>query len=216
MTFSLLYLALYMDSRPLPMVLQDVALIIAGFVGCAGSVIFPITRKRTSALLRTVNEMNLDILNRTHNALENCRVSNRLFIAISTLCTLLEAAGTMAYIMFALEFVNSGLPQFNSFFHQPAPYSFMAFFDFILFWIPGIWIIYLNTYYLCMYIEFIVRISFHFHVLAGEMRQLRKGEGALKIDEEEELQKFKSLIKDSNLLYWYWMTFLGVKCNNNF
>lgn len=201
---ALLFLALHPDSKPAAAVLQDVAVCLAAIVGSSGTIIFPFFRKRSSALLATINRINLGVLNRTHNALENRRTSNRLFIAIPILCAVLEAASFTIFLLFAWEFAYSGLPQYNSFLHQPKPFSVVAFVDEILFLITGFWMMSSVTFFLCMYFEFVLRISFYFRVTAEEMRQLRRrvrvdsnGEG-----ENEELQKLKLLVKDLNLLYW--------------
>lgn len=105
----------------------------------------------------------------------------------------------MTVVLYAWQFAHSGLPHFNSFFYQPTPFSLMAFVDEILFWIPALWVISLITLYLSMYIEFILRISFYFRVMAEDMRKLRSG---VDIDEGMELQKLKTLIKDLNFYHW--------------
>lgn len=181
------------------MVLGDVAICLAGIVGSFAAFIFPFYRKRTTKLLRTINEINRDVLKRNHNALENRRASNRLFKIISILFGVLQGSGTMTVVLFAWEFANTGLPQFNSFLYQPTPYSVVAFVDEILFLIPALWMESFITLYFSMYIEFILRISFHFRVLAEDMRNLRRG---VESAEDKELQKLKALIKDLNFYYW--------------
>lgn len=199
MAFSLLYLALHWDSKPFSQVSQDVAVCIAGLFTSSASFLFRYYRIRTSALLRTINEINRNIQKRDHNDLENRRVSNRMFLGLSIYCIIFQILGTMACLMFGLEFAYTGLPQFNSFLYQPTPYSVMAFVDVIAFLCPCCWTMTLCTLYLTMYIEFNLKISFYFRVTAEEMRQLRR---AVNFNEEEELNKLKSLIKDLNLFHW--------------
>lgn len=199
MAFSIVYVALHSDSKPIPMVLLHVAICLAGIVGSCGSFIFAHFRKRTSVLLRTINEINVVFLNRKDNALENRRASNRIFMDIFILCSVFQLSAIMTYALFTWEFVKSGVPNFNSFFYQPTPYSCMAFLDEILFMVAGAWTISLVSFYLSMYIEFILRISLHIRVLAGDMRQLRK---EVDFNEEEELKKLKFLVKNLNFYYW--------------
>lgn len=199
MILSLWFIGMHWESKPIEKTLEDAAIALAAIVGSCGTIIFPYNRKRTSHLLRTINEVNVDILQRGHNALNNRRTSNRLFMAITILSAALQVSGIMSYNLFAWEFANSWVPKFNSFLFQPEPYSIMAFVDETLFLMTGFWMMSLPNSYSSMYIDFILRISFHFHVTAEEMRQLRRG---LDFDEENEHHKLKSLIKDSNLLYW--------------
>lgn len=197
MGLSLLYLALHWDSEPLPTVLQNSAMCLAGLVGSGATYIFPIYRKRTSALLATINENNRKILKQ--NSLETRRASNRLFIMLFILSIILEVSVLINFVLFAWEFAKSGIPKFNSFLHIPEAYSVMAYVDQMSFLCTGFWMMSLCTFYLLMYIEFILRISFHFRVLAQDMRQLRS---AVDANEEEQLHKLKVLIKDLNVLYW--------------
>lgn len=199
MLLGLVFLGMHRRSKPVPMLLQDVATCISALVGSSAAPIFQCYRERTSNLLRTINEINMDILKREHNALENRRSSNRLFLAMKIMCTVIEVSGSMAFIMFAWEFVKSGLPQFNRFLYQPEPYSVIAYVDEILFLCSGFWMMSLCTFCTSMYMEFILRISFYLRVTGEEMRQLRKG---VDFDEEKEQLKLKSLIKDLNLLHW--------------
>lgn len=198
MVLSLFYLSMHWaDSKPVSMMLEDAALSMAGFVGGVAAIIFPFYRNRTSVLLTTINEINLNILKRDQQ--ENRRPSNRLFLVLFLLCTLFEVFGMMAYVIFIWDFAKSGLPRFNNLLYQPHPYSVMACLDEMSFWIVGVWVTHLANFYPCMYIDFILRISFHFRVTANEIRQLRSG---VKVDEDVELEKLKSLIKDLSLLYW--------------
>lgn len=207
MGLSLLYLALNWNSGPAPMILQDAAMCMAGLVGSGATFIFPIYRKRASALLKTINDINLSVLKQSYNALENRRNSNRLFLTMSILSIVFEVSVFMNFVLFAWEFAHSGTPKFNSFLHLPKPYSVVAYVDELSFLFTGFWMMSFCTFYLLMYIEFILRISFHFRVSAEEMRQLRSGN---EINEKGELQKLKSLIKDLNLLYWL-VDFLGIR-----
>lgn len=196
MILSLWYLAMHSENKPIAIILQDVAICLAGLVASFGAIIFPLYRNRTSTLLRTINEINLDILPRTQ---ENRNNSNRLFLGLFILCGVGLVSGSMSFLIFGWQFAKSGLPNFNSFLYQPTPYSVMAFVDEILFLVIAIWISSLCTFYYTMYIEFILRISFYFRVTAGEMRQLRRGEN---FEEDKEMEKLKFLIKDLNLVYW--------------
>lgn len=200
MSISLVYLGMHWETKPLSLLLNDIVINMTGLVGSTACFVFPYNRKRTSNLLRTVNEINRDILMRKHNALQNQRTSNRLILGLSLWCTVFEIlACTAAILTHTVEFALTGLPSFNSFFYQPLPYSLVALVDEISIVFVCVWALSLNTLYLSMYFEFILRISFYFRVTAEEMRQLRKGDN---FDEDEELRKLKSLIKDLNLLYW--------------
>lgn len=199
MILALVYMLLHWDSKPIHLALQDVAICLAGIVGSCASLLFAYYRKRTSKLMIIINEISVAFLKRNDNVLENRRASNKVFISMCVFCGVLQMMASMTFVMFAWEFAKSGLPNFNSFFYQPTPYSFMAYFDGILFLVPGVWVTHVVTFYSSMYIEFILRISLHFRVLADDMRKLRRG---VDTDEEEELQKLKSLIKDLNFYYW--------------
>lgn len=199
MILALVFLIMHWDSKPIPMLLQDGAICAAEIVGCYGSFVFVYFRKRTSKLLRTINGTNRTLLQRTHNALEKRQSSNRLFIAMTILCTIIQVSGTMTFVVFAWEFARSGLPQFNSFLYQPTPYSVMSYVDATTFLCSGVWMMTLYSFYLSMKIELILRISFHFRILAEDMRQLRRG---VNFEEEVELQKLKSFLKELNLLHW--------------
>lgn len=199
MILQLTYLGLHRDIVPVPMLLQNVAILISRGVGCFGTMLYPYNRKRTSKLLKTINDINQDILKRSHNALQNRQTSNRMFIALTIISIFLEAMALSTLFMFGWEFTITGLPQFNSFFYQPEPYSVIACLEEVLLLLPCTWLLSVVTSYLCMYIDFILRISFYFRVTAEEMRQLRNGVG---VDETNELQKLKSLIGDLNLFNW--------------
>lgn len=189
---------MHSDIKPLPIVLQDVAVGLAATVGGFGTILFTFYRKRTTNLLTTVNEMNLNILQRSHNAMENRCISNQLFTIMPILWVAFVFSAIIIFSLFGWEFTQSGQPNYNSFFFVPKPFSVIAYVDQMFFLCSGLWMMVSVSSYLSMHIEFILRISFHFRVLAEEMRQLRK-EG--NCDEEMELQKLKSLIKDLNLLH---------------
>lgn len=196
---ALCYIGLHWGDKSVPMALQDAATCVMGFVGSLVAYIFPYYRGRISRLIRTINEINLNTLKRNHNAQENRRTSNRLFVRLAVVCAVFQSMGIMAYVMFAVAFIKTGKPTFNTVLYQPAPGSVMEIVEQIQFLVRGVWMMSLTTCYFSLYIEFILRISFNFRVLAEEMRQLRRG---VDFNEEEKLQKLKSLIKDLNLLYW--------------
>lgn len=105
----------------------------------------------------------------------------------------------ISFLLFLCEFHNTGLPKVNSLVYPPTQFSGLSFFDEITYVGSGFWMMSMCSFFLCIYIEFILRISFHFRVLSEDMRQLRRG---VDFDEDEELQKLKSFIKELNLLYW--------------
>lgn len=72
-------------------------------IAVSGVFIFQYEGKRSCILLKTVNNINLDVL---HNVQENQRVSNGLFKVVSISCFVLQVSGSMAFVIFA----KSGLP----------------------------------------------------------------------------------------------------------
>lgn len=145
---------------------------------------------RSLSLLQEANfytydndQRNLDILKWTPNAQQNRRTSNRLFLALFLMCSISELLTMISFLLFLCEFHNTGLPKVNSLVYPPTPFSGRSFFDEITY--VG-WMMSMCSFFLCIYIEFILRISFHFRVLSEDMRQLRRG---VDFDEDEELQK---------------------------
>lgn len=199
MAFSLVYLGMHLDSKPIQIILSDSVICLAGLVVNSWCYIFPYYRERSSKLLKAVNEINLDILKRNQNFLSNRRASNRLFLILSLVYIVINVVVWIGLSTYAWQFTHTGLPPFNSFLYQPRPYSLTAFVDEILLLGGGFWVQSLTVPYLTTYFEFILRISFYFQVTAKEMRQLRTG---CDIVEDEEQRKLESLIKDLTLLYW--------------
>lgn len=187
-------------TKPIAILLQDVALCLAGLVACFGFVLFPYNRQRTSALLKAVNEMNGEILRRHQNAISNLRFSNRLHQLFPIVCLILQVTGLLVCPKFCIEFVKTGVPYFtDGVLYEP--FSVWAYISQFLQVLTIARSCSLVTFYMLMYIEVLLRISFHFRVTAEEMRQLRNSLSLF--DEEEELSRLKKLVQDANFLYWW-------------
>lgn len=179
--------------------LQNVIFCVAGIVGCYAMLLFVLHRRRSTNLLKLINEMNKNVLRRSHNLIENRRYSNRIFTRLPFMCVFGGIFTVLFCLILSLEFERTGQVLFQNFFYQPRPHSIMARVTHYTQILAICFISSAITTYFTMVIEMLLRVSFHFRVTAEEMRQLRKGE---EFDESAEMDKLKSLIKDMNFLHW--------------
>lgn len=201
MTCTIANLAGQIESAPMKVLLQDVAYCLAGMAGVSCYFLSSYKRERTSILLKVVNDINRETLKRNHNASNNLRFSNRLFLILPILTFMLEVTGLLVCPQFVIGFAKTGVPYFKDGFSYK-PFSIWAYTAQFMQLFVITRSISLGTGYFAIHIEILLRISFYFRVTAEEIRQLRRGSS---FDEELELSRFKRLIKDANSLYWWVM-----------
>lgn len=195
----LVYCARHPQSKPVAIMVQDIGHCLTELAACSSAFLFPYNRKRTSNLLKAVNDMNRDILRRQNkNSRKNRRYSNRLFQRLSLIGVVYLISGVMFSPLFFVEFAKTGLPYLRSDFYHLVPFSVLAHTINVFQICTDFWLVYLVLTLTAIYCELLLRIAFHFRVTAQELRQLRKG---VNFDEEVEFSKLKKLINDVNLLH---------------
>lgn len=198
LTNTVVYLGGHTASIPVKVLLNDTALCLSGLFGFCMYLLSSYKRQRTSILLKVINDINRDILERNHNANHNLRLSNRLFLILAIFSVLLGVTGLLVCPQFVIAFAKTGVPYFRDGIAYE-PFSIWAYTSQFMQLFVITRTMSLCTGYFAIHMEILLRISFYFRVTAEEIKQLRRGSS---FDEGEELMKLKRLIKDANSYYW--------------
>lgn len=172
---------------------EEFALLTTGVFALPEILAFRFYRERTWKVIKLINEKNLEISQKTRER------SNQMYLIILAIWITSESSAILVVLTFLYEFQQSGKVHFTNYFYDFEAFSFGSYLSHFSHMICMFWFASYMASYTVMVVELILRLTLFYRHCGEEVRKLRQIEY---FDEEEELRKLKSIIKDYNLFHW--------------